>query len=153
MKIIIVSLRVLDQDRAAKFYTEVLGFELTEDMDLGEMRWLTVAPPGQPELNVLLERVGPPFVDGDTAAQLDEIVAKGAGGTLFFEVDDVRATFDRLVEKGVEIVQEPIERFYGIDAAIRDDSGNQLRMMQRAETGIPWPENSMGAKQEQAARS
>ena len=63
------------------------------------MRWLTVAPPGQPELNVLLERVGPPFVDGDTAAQLDEIVAKGAGGTLFFEVDDVRAMFDRLVER------------------------------------------------------
>jgi catechol 2,3-dioxygenase-like lactoylglutathione lyase family enzyme len=145
MKIIIVSLRVLDQDRAAKFYTEVLGFELTEDMDLGEMRWLTVAPPGQPELNVLLERVGPPFVDGDTAAQLDEIVAKGAGGTLFFEVDDVRATFDRLVEKGVEIVQEPIERFYGIDAAFRDDSGNQLRINQPADTGLPWPEGSLSA--------
>jgi len=146
MKIIIVSLRVLDQDRAAKFYTEVLGFELTEDMDLGEMRWLTVAPPGQPELNVLLERVGPPFVDGDTAAQLDEIVAKGAGGTLFFEVDDVRAMFDRLVDQGVEIVQEPIERFYGIDAAFRDDSGNQLRINQSADTGIPWPEESLTAK-------
>jgi catechol 2,3-dioxygenase-like lactoylglutathione lyase family enzyme len=145
MKITIVALRVLDQDRAAKFYTEVLGFQLTEDMDLGEMRWLTVAPPGQPELNVLLERVGPPFVDGETAAQLDEIVAKGAGGTLFFDVEDVRATFDRLVDHGVEVVQEPIERFYGIDAAIRDDSGNQLRINQRAETGIAWPEGSRSA--------
>ena len=95
MKITIVALRVLDQDSALKFYTETLGFTQTEDMDLGGMRWLTVAPPDQPELNILLERVGPPFVDGETAAQLDAIVAKGAGGTLFFQVEDVRGVFDR----------------------------------------------------------
>jgi len=153
MKIITVALRVLDQDRALRFYTESLGFTVTEDIDLGEMRWLTVTPPGQPDFNVLLERVGPPFVDEDSAKHLDELVAKGFGGTLFLEVEDIRATFDALVDKGVEVVQEPMERFYGIDAAIRDDSGNQLRIMQPADTGIPWPEGSMGAERAQAAAS
>ena len=139
MKIIIVALRVLDQDRALKFYTEKLGFTLTEDMDLGPMRWLTVAPPGQPELNVLLERVGPPFVDADTAQEIDTLIAKGVLGTLFFEVEDCRGLFDAFVAQGVEVIQEPIERFYGIDAAFRDDSGNHLRITQRVETGIAPP--------------
>ena len=145
MKIIIVALRVRDQDSALKFYTETLGFTVTEDMDLGGMRWLTVTPPAQPELNLLLEKPGPPFVDADSARQMDELVAKGYGGTLFLEVDDVRRTFDELVDKGVEIIQEPMERFYGIDAAFRDDSGNHIRMTQRVDTGIPWPEGSMNA--------
>ena len=145
MKIIIVALRVRDQDSALKFYTEILGFTVTEDMDLGGMRWLTVTPPAQPELNVLLEKPGPPFVDAESAQRMDELVAKGYGGTLFLEVEDVRKTFDELVDKGVEIIQEPMERFYGIDAAFRDDSGNHIRMTQRVDTGIPWPEGSMNA--------
>ena len=145
MKIIIVALRVRDQDSALKFYTGTLGFTVTEDMDLGGMRWLTVTPPAQPELNVLLEKPGPPFVDAESARQMDELVAKGYGGTLFLEVEDVRKTFDELVDKGVEIIQEPMERFYGIDAAFRDDSGNHIRMTQRVDTGIPWPEGSMNA--------
>jgi catechol 2,3-dioxygenase-like lactoylglutathione lyase family enzyme len=144
MKIPIVALRVLDQDRALAFYTETLGFTVTEDMDLGgTMRWLTVSPPGQPEINVLLERVGPPIVDAETAEQIDALIAKGVGGTLFLEVEDCRKTFDDLVAKNVEIIQEPMERFYGIDAAFRDDSGNHVRMTQRVETGIAWPEGAM----------
>ncbi|HEX2102336.1 MAG TPA: VOC family protein [Solirubrobacteraceae bacterium] len=142
MRIPIVALRVLDQDRALAFYTETLGFTVTEDFDLGGMRWLTVRPPDQ-DIDVLLERVGPPIVDADTAAQIDELIAKGVGGTLFLEVDDCRKTFDDLVDKNVEIIQEPMERFYGIDAAFRDDSGNHVRMTQRVETGIPWPEGAM----------
>lgn len=134
MRIPIVALRVLDQERALEFYTQTLGFTTTEDLDLGGMRWLTVSPPDQPELNVLLERPGPPFVDAETAEQIDALVAKGVAGTLFLEVDDCRATFDRLVDKGVEVIQEPIERFYGTDAAFRDDSGNHLRMTQPATT-------------------
>ena len=150
MKIIIVALRVRDQDSARKFYEETLGFTVTEDMDLGGMRWLTVAPPDQPELNVLLEKPGPPFVDAESAQRMDELVAKGYGGTLFFEVDDIRKTFDELVEKGVEIIQEPVERFYGIDAAFRDDSGNHIRVNQTVDTGIPWPEESLTAKAQAA---
>jgi len=143
MKIPIVALRVLDQERALAFYTENLGFTLTEDLDLGAMRWLTVSPPGQPEINVLLERVAPPIVDPETADQIDALIAKGVGGTLFLEVEDCRKTFDDLVARDVEIIQEPMERFYGIDAAFRDDSGNHVRMTQRVETGVPWPEGAM----------
>ena len=139
----IVALRVADQESARRFYTEKLGWTVTEDMDLGPMRWLTVAQPDQPDMQVLLERVGPPIIDEETREQLDTIIAKGHGGTLFLEVDDVRATFDDLRAKDVEIVQEPTERFYGIDAAFRDDSGNHIRMTQRVETGIPWPDDAM----------
>ena len=143
MKIPIVALRVLDQERALAFYTENLGFTLTEDLDLGAMRWLTVSPPGQPEINVLLERVAPPIVDPETADQIDALIAKGVGGTLFLEVEDCRKTFDDLVARDVEIIQEPMERFYGIDAAFRDDSGNHIRMTQRVQTSEPWPEGAM----------
>ena len=120
MKIPIIALRVLDQQRALDFYTQVLGFTVTEDMDLGAMRWLTVSPPGAPDQHVLLERVGPPIVDPETAETIDTLIAKGA-----------------------EVVQEPMERFYGIDAAIRDDSGNQIRMTQRVETGIQAPPSAV----------
>ena len=143
MRIPIIALRVLDQDRALAFYTETLGFAVTEDMDLGAMRWLTVAPPGAPDQHVLLERVGPPIVDADTAETIDTLIAKGVGGTLFLEVEDCRALFDELVAKGVEIIQEPMERFYGIDAAFRDDSGNHIRMTQRVETGIEAPPSAV----------
>jgi predicted enzyme related to lactoylglutathione lyase len=142
MKIPIVALRVLDQERALAFYTENLGFTVTEDMDLGGMRWLTVKPPDQ-DIDLLLERVGPPFVDADTADQIDELIAKGVAGTLFLEVADCRRTFDDLVAKGVEVIQEPMERFYGVDAAFRDDSGNHIRMTQRVDTGIPWPDGAL----------
>ena len=140
MRIPIVALRVLDQQRALEFYTQTLGFTPREDMDLGAMRWLTVSPPDQPDVEVLLERLNPPIVDEETRDQIDTLIAKGFGGTLFLEVDDCRATFDDLVAKGVEVVQEPMERFYGIDAAFRDDSGNQIRMTQRVETSVAWPD-------------
>jgi predicted enzyme related to lactoylglutathione lyase len=142
MRIPIVALRVLDQERALAFYTETLGFTVTEDMDLGAMRWLTVKPPDQ-DIDVLLERLGPPIVDEETARQIEELIAKGVGGTLFLEVEDCRKTFDELVAKDVEVIQEPMERFYGIDAAFRDDSGNHIRMTQRVQTSEPWPEGAM----------
>jgi catechol 2,3-dioxygenase-like lactoylglutathione lyase family enzyme len=146
MRIPIIALRVLDQDRALQFYTDTLGFTVTEDMDFGgHMRWITVSPPGAPEQEVLLERIGPPIVDQETADQIDALIAKGVGGTLFLEVDDCRKTFDDLVTKGVEVIQEPMERFYGIDAAFRDDSGNHIRMTQRVETGIPAPPSAVNA--------
>ena len=143
MKIPIIALRVLDQQRALDFYTQVLGFTVTEDMDLGAMRWLTVSPPDSPDQHVLLERVGPPIIDPDTAETIDTLIAKGVGGSLFLEVDDLHATFDDVVAKGAEVIQEPMERFYGIDAAIRDDSGNQIRMTQRVDTGIPAPPSAV----------
>ena len=142
MRIPITVLRVHDQDSALAFYRDTLGFTVTEDMDIGPMRWLTVSPPDQPELNVLLERLGPPMIDEETQEHLDALLAKGVGSSLFLQVDDCRATFDELVAKGVEVIDEPKERFYGIDCGVRDDSGNPIRINQPAKTGIAPPAES-----------
>ena len=129
-----VSVWVHDQDEALAFYTEKLGMELRDDVTLAEMgnfRWLTVGPPGQPDVACALMSVpGPPVFDADTADKLKELMAKGAAGGLFFSTDDCKSTYEDLKGRGVEITQEPTERPYGIDAAFRDPSGNQIRMIQ-----------------------
>ena len=122
---------VLDQDQALDFYVGKLGFEVATDQDLGFMRWLTVAVPGAPDRQVLLETPGPPSLDPSTAEQVRELVAKGAtGGHLFLTTDDARATYDALKQKGVELTDEPTERPYGIDFGLRDPFGNHVRIAQ-----------------------
>src|ERR1700687_4463109 len=87
------SIFVLDQDKAIDFYVGTLGMELTNDMDLGFMRWVTVGVPGQPGRNVLLELPGPPAMDQKTADQVRDIVTKGASGfTLGLTTSDCRKT-------------------------------------------------------------
>jgi catechol 2,3-dioxygenase-like lactoylglutathione lyase family enzyme len=124
----IKSLPVLDQDEALDFYSTHLGFEVKDDIDLGFMRWLTVALPGGEEL--LLELVGGPQHDESTAAQVRELVTKGAIGGLFLVSDDVHATYAALRDAGVEISQEPVEQPYGTDFGIRDPFGNHIRISQ-----------------------
>jgi catechol 2,3-dioxygenase-like lactoylglutathione lyase family enzyme len=120
---------VLDQDEALDFYVGKLGFEVRTDADLGFMRWLTVGFPGQPDLELLLEKPGPPAFDEATAEQIRELVSKGAMGmAAIIAVDDVRRTYEELVAKGVEFTEEPTERFYGTDCGLRDPFGNPLRM-------------------------
>jgi catechol 2,3-dioxygenase-like lactoylglutathione lyase family enzyme len=122
------SIFVLDQDQALDFYVGVLGLEVGTDADLGFMRWLTVRVPGD-EKEILLEKPGPPAHDPETAAQVRELVAKGAaGGWLAFQVDDVDAVHAELVEKGVEITQPPTDMDYGRDLGLRDPFGNNLRI-------------------------
>ena len=123
------SVPVLDQDEALDFYTTHLGFETRDDIDLGFMRWLTVGVPGQ-DTSLLLELVGGPQHDDDTAAQVRELVTKGALGGLFLISEDVHATFAALRDAGVEITQEPVEQPYGTDFGIRDPFGNQIRISQ-----------------------
>jgi catechol 2,3-dioxygenase-like lactoylglutathione lyase family enzyme len=127
---------VHDQDEALAFYTEKLGMELRDDVTVAEMgnfRWLTVGPVGQPDVAVVLMPVpGPPVFDEETAEALRTLVAKGAAGGLFFTTDDCRSTYEELKDRGVEFSQEPIQRPYGIDAGFRDPSGNQIRMVQTA---------------------
>jgi catechol 2,3-dioxygenase-like lactoylglutathione lyase family enzyme len=125
---------VLDQDEAVDFYVGKLGLEVKVDMDLGFMRWLTLVVPGEPDREILLETPGPPAMDDATAAQVRELVTKGAtGGWIGFQTDDVRKTYEELVAKGVEVTQEPIERFYGTDCGLRDPFGNAIRILQPAE--------------------
>lgn len=125
---------VHDQDEALAFYTEKLGMELRDDVtipEMGNFRWLTVGPVGQPDVAVVLMPVpGPPVFDDETAEALRALVAKGAAGGLFFTTDDCEATCEELKARGVELTQEPMQRPYGIDAGLRDPSGNQIRMVQ-----------------------
>jgi catechol 2,3-dioxygenase-like lactoylglutathione lyase family enzyme len=120
----------LDQDEALRFYTEVLGLELRTDAPMESMRWLTVGPPGQPDVEVgLLEPV--PGASSEDAEAVRRLVAKGVLGSLLFRVDDVRAAFERVQASGAEILQEPTEMSYGvIDCAFRDPSGNHVRLGQ-----------------------
>lgn len=118
-----------DQDEARDFYVEKLGFEVTADVQLEDFRWVTVALPGRPELNVclMLPQAGnPPAVQ----ERVGEVLALGGmmGGIL--ETEDCRADFERLRGLGVEFTEEPEDRFYGIDAGFRDPSGIPWRLTQ-----------------------
>jgi catechol 2,3-dioxygenase-like lactoylglutathione lyase family enzyme len=122
---------VLDQDEALDFYVGKLGLQVTNDQNLGFMRWLTVGVPGQPGRDILLELPGPPAMDDATAQQVRELVSKGASGfSVGFSTDDCRKTYETLLAKGVEFTQEPVERDYGIDMGLRDPFGNHIRIVQ-----------------------
>ncbi|WP_026922232.1 VOC family protein [Glycomyces arizonensis] len=125
------SVFVLDQEEALEFYVGKLGLEVADDVDLGFMRWLTVNVPGQPERRILLEVPGPPSQDDATAAQIRDLVTKGAMGVAaILTTDDCRATYDRLSARGVEFTEKPTEQPYGIDCALRDPFGNHIRIGQ-----------------------
>jgi catechol 2,3-dioxygenase-like lactoylglutathione lyase family enzyme len=129
-----VNVWVHDQDEALAFYTEKLGMELRDDVtvpEMGNFRWLTVGPPGQPDVALALMSVpGPPVFEADTRDKIRDLMARGAAGGLFFSTDDCRASYEELRSRGVEFSQEPTEQPYGIDAGLRDPSGNAIRMVQ-----------------------
>jgi predicted enzyme related to lactoylglutathione lyase len=125
---------VHDQDEALAFYTQKLGMEVRADATLPEMgnfRWLTVGPAGQPDVAIVLMAVpGPPMMDAETAEQVKALTAKGFAGTIFLTTEDCQASYEELKGRGVEFVEAPEERPYGIDSAFRDPSGNHLRLTQ-----------------------
>jgi catechol 2,3-dioxygenase-like lactoylglutathione lyase family enzyme len=125
---------VFDQNEALEFYVGKLGLEVSGDMDLGGMRWLTVRVPGQPGRDILLERPGPPAVDPDSARKIRELISKGASGfAAGFTTSNCQKVYEDLKAKGVEITQEPVTHFYGTDIGIRDPFGNHLRIVQLAD--------------------
>ena len=125
---------VHDQDEALAFYTDKLGWEVRADVtvpELGNFRWLTVGPPAQQDIAVTLMAIpGPPMMDAASAQQLRDLLGKGFAGTLFLTTDDVHASYEELKARGVEFLEEPEERPYGIDSGFRDPSGNQFRLTQ-----------------------
>jgi predicted enzyme related to lactoylglutathione lyase len=122
---------VSDQDKALDFYVGKLGLEVSNDQDLGFMRWLTVRVPGQSGRDILLEKPGPPSMAEETGRQVRELIAKGASGfTVGFTTDDCRKTYQTLLSRGVEITQEPVDQPYGIDIGVRDPFGNHIRIVQ-----------------------
>ena len=130
---------VHDQDEALAFYTEKLGMEVRADVtmpEMGNFRWLTVGPAGQPDIAIVLMAIpGPPVMDAETAGQVRELMSKGFAGTVFLTTEDCKAAYEELKGRGVEFVDTPEERPYGIDASFRDPSGNHIRLTQPA--GVP----------------
>jgi catechol 2,3-dioxygenase-like lactoylglutathione lyase family enzyme len=134
IKITHAQLWVHDQDEALAFWTDKLGMEVRTDVTLPEMgnfRWLTVAPSEQDDFAITLMAIpGPPVMDPETAEQVKSLVAKGFAGTVFLTTDDVHASYEELKQRGVEFTEEPEDRPYGIDSGFRDPSGNSFRLTQ-----------------------
>lgn len=131
----VVGLYVRDQDEALTFYVDKLGFRVHTDARNGNYRWLTVQHPDQPSFQLGLFTPQSPLLDEDTAQTLNELVAKGAMPPLVLLVDDCRAVYDRMRERGVEFTQEPIDRYGTVDAGFRDPSGNGWKMIQTRREG------------------
>jgi catechol 2,3-dioxygenase-like lactoylglutathione lyase family enzyme len=124
---------VHDQDEALAFYTRKLGWEVRSDVTMEDwnFRWLVVGPTGQPDVGLVLMPVpGPPMLDASSSEQLSELVAKGAGGTLFLTTDDCQASYEELSARGVVFNDPPTPQPYGIDTSFRDPSGNNVRLTQ-----------------------
>ncbi|MHA3702450.1 VOC family protein [Jatrophihabitans sp. YIM 134969] len=122
---------VLDQEEAKTWYTEVLGLEVSADMDFGPMRWLTVRVPGTTGRDILLELPGAPGMDDASGAATRELVTKGATGFTFgLTTDDCHKTYETLKERGVEFTDPPTQQPYGIDCGARDPFGNHFRIVQ-----------------------
>jgi len=133
IKIANAQLWVHDQDEALAFYTDQLGMEVRTDVTLPEMnfRWLAVGPAGQPDIAIVLMLIpGPPVMDAETAEQTRNLMAKGFAGTIFLTTEDCHASYEELKARGVEFVEQPEERPYGIDSGFRDPSGNHIRLTQ-----------------------
>ncbi|GLW63230.1 lyase [Actinomadura rubrobrunea] len=128
----IATVWVLDQDEAKKFFTEKLGLELRYDMSFGQggMRWVTVSAKDQPDLQLTLMVPGPPSMDPESAEQVKSLVAKGILGAGAFTTDDCQKTYEELSARGVEFIQKPEKRPYGIEALFRDNSGNWFSLTQ-----------------------
>ncbi len=124
-------LAVDDHDKAIAFYRDALGFEVRNDVSAYGMRWVTVGPRSQPDINIVLE---PPAADpGISAADrelMGDLLAKGLLRGLNFSTPDLDATFDRVQATGAEVIQEPMDQSYGRDCAFRDPAGNMIRVIQ-----------------------
>ena len=134
IKISTAHMWVHDQDEALDFYTKKLGFELRADAsfpELGDFRWVTVGPPGQDDIAIVLMAIpGAPVMDDDTSEQVRDLMSRGFAGTVFLTTDDATGSYEELKGRGVEFTDQPEERPYGIDMGFRDPSGNSIRLTQ-----------------------
>ena len=134
MKLSNAQLWVHDQDEALAFYTDKLGMEVRADVtlpEMGDFRWLTVGPPGQEDVSIVLMAIpGPPVMNAETAEEVRNLMSKGFAGAIFLTTDDVHASYEELKGRGVEFTEAPEERPYGIDSGFRDPSGNAFRLTQ-----------------------
>jgi catechol 2,3-dioxygenase-like lactoylglutathione lyase family enzyme len=121
-----------DHDKALAFYRDALGFEVRNDVSFGGMRWVTVGPPSQPDINIVLEPpAADPGISPSDRAVISDLLAKGLLRGLNFSTPDLEATFDRVQATGVDVVQEPMDMPYGTrECAVRDPAGNLIRLVE-----------------------
>jgi uncharacterized glyoxalase superfamily protein PhnB len=135
IKLANAQLWVHDQDEALEFWTKKVGMEVRQDVTLAEMgnfRWLSVGPVGQPDVAIVLMALPtPPMFDAETVGQIETLMAKGVAGTIFLTTEDCQASYEELKARGVEFVREPKEMPYGVEALLRDDSNNFYSLTQR----------------------
>jgi uncharacterized glyoxalase superfamily protein PhnB len=125
---------VHDQDEALAFYTQNVGMEVRSDVtvpEMGNFRWLTVGPPGQDDIAIVLMAIpGEPVMSSETQEEVRNLMGKGFAGTIFLTTEDVNASYEELTGRGVDFVEKPQEMPYGIDSSFRDPSGNNIRLTQ-----------------------
>ncbi|NML37235.1 VOC family protein [Chitinophaga sp. G-6-1-13] len=122
---------VLDQNRALDFYTNKLGFRVVTDVPMGkDVRWLTVSPPQQPGLEIVLSPVSTAMFKQETVDVMTDLVRKGTFGVAVLTCDDIYATYEEMTAKGVEFTKAPKKEFYGTEAIFKDDSGNWFSLAQ-----------------------
>ncbi|MCX4858063.1 VOC family protein [Streptomyces canus] len=129
----IATVWTFDQQRTKAFFTEKLDFEVRSEVSMGEMTWVTVSAKEQQGLELALMSLDGPGLDPDSAEALKKLVGKGVMGAGAFRTDDCRGDYETFRARGVEFIQEPQERPYGIEAIFRDDSGNWYSLTQRRE--------------------
>jgi predicted enzyme related to lactoylglutathione lyase len=124
-------LSVDDHEKAIAFYRDALGFEVRNDVRAYGMRWTTVGPPSQPDINIVLE---PPAADPGISQSdrdaISDLLAKGLLRGINLSTADLDGTFERVVATGAEVVQEPMDQSYGRDCAFRDPAGNMIRIIE-----------------------
>ena len=122
-----------DPDASLAFYRDVLGFEVRNDVGYGGMRWITVGPPSQPDVSIVLYPPNAdPGITEDERRTITEMMAKGTYGHIILSTKDLDGTFERVQARGAEVVQEPTEQPYGVrDCAFRDPAGNLIRINER----------------------
>lgn len=134
VRIATAQLWVHDQDVALRWYTERLGMEVRSDVtvpEMGNFRWLTVGPVGQPDMSIVLMSIpGAPMLDDETHRAVHDLMGKGLAGTVFLTTEDVHAAYRELSDRGVEFIDAPTQMPYGIDSSFRDPSGNNFRLTQ-----------------------
>jgi catechol 2,3-dioxygenase-like lactoylglutathione lyase family enzyme len=124
------TLWVTDQDASKRFYVDNLGFVEGTDVTMGDgFRWVTIAHPDHPELEVTLMTPGPPLDDA-MATAVSRSLAGGTMGGFGLTTDDCRGDYERLEKLGVEFIQPPSERPYGVEAVLRDNSGNMIVLVE-----------------------
>jgi predicted enzyme related to lactoylglutathione lyase len=137
LKIASAQVWVHDQDAALAFYTNKVGMSVQSDVtipEMGNFRWLAVSPADQPDVSIVLMAIpGPPVFEPETAEQVRDLMGKGAASGIFLTTDDCRAAYEELKSRGVEFIDEPEERPYGVDAGFRDPSGNHIRLTELRE--------------------